>query len=129
MTAVREIVLPLTGHPHGWLLLPVAVYSAVTGTPWELRLVLNTGRTQSVLSRSMLAAMRALGLFGAQSGPLFVLRQATVDGALLPDLPLRESAGPGLLGVDGMLGLDFFGCFADACISTGALRLTLRASV
>jgi hypothetical protein len=88
-------------------------------------LVLNTGRTQSVLSRSMLAAMRALGLFGAQAGPLFVLQQPTVDGALLPDLTLRESAGPGMLGVDGMLGLDFFDRFAEACISTHALRLTL----
>jgi hypothetical protein len=92
-------------------------------------LVLNTGRTQSVLSRSMLAAMRALGLFGAQAGPLYVLRQPTADGVPLPDLPLRESAGPGMLGVDGMLGLDFFDRFADACISTSALRLTLHSSV
>ena len=125
MTAGREIVLPLRSHPHGWLVLPVAVHASLTGTPWELELVLNTGRTQSVLSRSMLVAMRALGLFGAQAGPLFVLHRPTVDGALLPDLPLRESAGPGMLGVDGMLGLDFFGRFADACIGTSALRLTL----
>ena len=125
MTAGREFVLPLRSHPHGWLVLPVAVHSALTGTLWDLELVLNTGRTQSVLSRSMLAAMRALGLFGAQSGPLFVLQRPTVDGAPLPDLPLRESAGPGLLGLDGMLGLDFFDRFTEACISTRALRLTL----
>jgi hypothetical protein len=128
MTAGRELTLPLVRHPHGWRLLRLTV-PLLDRTPWHLDLTLNTGRTQSVLSRSMLAAMLALGLFGAQAGPVYVLRQPTAAGAALPDLPLRESAGPGLLGLDGMLGLDFFDRFAEACISTHTLRLALQSSV
>jgi hypothetical protein len=124
MTAGRELIVPIDQHPHGWRILRMTV-PLLDRTPWELDLMLNTGRTQSVLSRSMLAAMRALGLFGAQSGPVYVLRQPTADGVPLPDLTLRASAGPGMLDLDGMLGLDFFDCFSEACISTRTLRLTL----
>jgi hypothetical protein len=124
MTAGRELIVPLDQHPHGWRTLRLTV-PLFDRTPWDLDLMLNTGRTQSVLSRSMLAAMRALGLFGAQSGPVYVLRQPTASGVPLPDLALRASAGPGMLGLEGMLGLDFLDRFTEACISTQALRLTL----
>jgi len=125
MTAGRELVLELRRHPHGWLILPLTVSFFFGGTPWELELALNTGRTQSVLSRSMLTAMRALGLFGTQPGPSYMLRQPTAGGVPLPDIAVHASAGPGMLGLDGMPGLDFIDRFTEACISTTALRLRL----
>src|SRR3712207_2877827 len=85
MTGGRELIVPLDQHPHGWRILRLSV-PLLDRTPWDLDLMLNTGRTQSVLSRTMLEAMGALGLFGAQPGPVFMLRQPAADGVPLPDV-------------------------------------------
>jgi hypothetical protein len=44
---------------------------------------------------------------------------------LIDDIPMRVSAGPALLGIEGMPGLDFFEQFAEARFDFQSLRLTL----
>jgi len=48
----------------------------------------------------------------------------TNDDELLPDITVRLSAGPALLGVDGMLGWDYLLQFAEVRIAPEALRFT-----
>lgn len=124
MTADGELSIQLAQHARGWLLVRVAL-PFLPRTPLTLDLMLNTGRPQSALSVSMERALLTLGLLEARGDRTYTLAHAEADGQPLPPIIVRASRGPGLLHVDGMLGLDFLAQFARACLDSATLRLTL----
>ena len=124
MSAGHELTIQARRHPHGWLMIPVAL-PLLPGAFWELRLMLNSGRPQSALNARLGAVLAAAGAVERFGGTAYRLNRPTVQGQALPPLVLRVSAGPGLLGLDGMLGLDFLDQFAEVQLDMRALRLTL----
>jgi hypothetical protein len=92
---------------------------------WPLELILNTGRPQSVIGPKIRDALLALDVLEQRTRITYVLVGAQVEGRSLPHLPVRVSAGPALLAVEGMLGLDFLDLFAEVRLDTRSLRLTL----
>ena len=125
MTAANnEIIATLLRHPRGWLILPVTV-PLVRQAGLDVYLMLNTGRPQSAISRDTLRFLTVLGHITSTTGSHFVLGNARLGNTALPEIPVRLSAGPGLLGLEGMLGLDFLEQFAEVRLDFTALRLTL----
>lgn len=104
-------------------MLPLAV-PFLLKDPWDLLLMLNTGRPESVLGSSLCRALAALDLLAPLAAGRYILRGAEAAGQPLPDVTVRASAGPALLGIDGMIGLDFLEQFAEVRLRTDALLLT-----
>ena len=87
--------------------------------------MLNTGRPLSVISPNTERSLSALGLVEQLGDRQYRLPGLHVNGDRLPDLIVRASAGPALLGVDGMLGWDYLEQFTEVRIAPGTLRITL----
>ena len=124
MSTDRELTIQAHRHDRGWVMIPLIV-PLQPGVGWQLELVLNTGRPQSVLSRSLGNALSSLGLLHQRDRRQYVLRDPVADGRPVRGLVLRLSAGPALLDLDGMIGLDFLDQFAEVRLNTRSLRLTL----
>ena len=124
MTAGRELTVEARRHPRGWIMVPL-ILPILPAASWDLFLMLNTGRPLSVLSMRTRNVLLATGLLEPRSGNLYRLRAPRLAGEPLPENVARASAGPDLLGVDGMLGLDFLDLFAEVRLDTRSLRLTL----
>ena len=124
MTPGREITIEAIRHPRGWLMLWLMV-PLIPGTPWRLNLMLNTGRPQSVISPRTRDALLVFGVLRQRGRNAYILQGAHAAGEPFADLPLRLSAGPALLGVEGMLGVDCLDLFAEVRLDTRSLRLTL----
>jgi hypothetical protein len=89
-------------------------------------MVIHTTRPLSYLSPD---AADAVGLFGDITwvgGDIHRVRNMTIDGHLFPDLFVRISSGPALLGFDGFLGLHFLKQFSQVCFdrTTGVLTVS-----
>jgi hypothetical protein len=122
-----EVIVETIRHPRGWIVVPVTLTLADL-LPWKLELVLNTGRPWSALSRTTYTTLAALGQATSVTGSRCVIRNAQIGTTLISDIPMRLSAGPGLLGLEGMLGLDFLERFAEVRYHFPTLRLTLKYS-
>jgi len=120
----RELSIQAIRDPRGWLVIHLML-PLIPRTRWRLDVMLNSGRPQSVISRTSRDRLVVLDLLRHESGDRYRLAGAEADGQPLPDFPLRLSAGPALLGVEGMLGLDFFDQFVRVCLDTDPLLLTL----
>jgi hypothetical protein len=123
MTGGRDISLEGRRHPRGWVRLLLRA-SLQPGLFWQIDLMLNTGRPQSVVSPTTRNALAALGLIEPNGTGRFRIPRVRVGDDLLPDLHVRVSAGPALLGVDGMLGWDYLERFAEVRIEPRTLRIT-----
>jgi hypothetical protein len=122
--ANNELTATLLRHPRGWLILPVTVPLAGQ-VGLDVYLMLNTGRPQSALSRTTLHLLTALGHITSTVGSHVLIRNAQPGSVALPDISMRVSAGPALLSLEGMRGLDFLEQFAEVRIDFAAMRLTL----
>jgi hypothetical protein len=121
-----EVVVQCLQHPRGWVMVPLQL-PLQPGTFWGFRPVLNTGRPLSVISSNTERAISALGLVERLGARQYRIPGVRVNGDRLPDLIVRASAGPALLGVDGMLGWDYLEQFTEVRIEPGTLRITLMA--
>jgi hypothetical protein len=119
-----DVMVEMRHHPRGWLAVRL-VLPLVGQLPWDVDLMLNTGRPHSAISPRTHATLVDLGLVAPHAGSRVVIRNARLGGAPLHDIPMWVSAGPALLGIEGMLGLDFFEQLAEARLNFQALRLTL----
>ena len=114
----------LIRHPRGWLVVRLSV-PMVRDSLIDLYLMLNTGRPHSALSVPIYRMLDALGHLRPSGGTGVVMRNARLGRVAMPDIPMRLSAGPALLGLEGMLGLDFLALFAEARLDVRAPHLTL----
>jgi len=87
--------------------------------------MLNTSRLQTVVSPRVRDDLLAVGLLRQDSPRVYRLSGTRIAGEPLPDLAVRASPGPAVLGVEGMLGLDFLNQFGRVCLENDTLRLTL----
>jgi hypothetical protein len=122
--ANSDVTVDIIRHPRGWYVVALTVPLAGQMT-FEVHLMLNTGRPQSAISLGTLRLLRAVGFIAQDAGPRFVIRDARLGNVRVADIPMRLSAGPRLLDVEGMLGLDFLEQYAHARIDFRARRLTL----
>lgn len=90
--------------------------------------MLNTGRPYSALSRTTCATLAALGQVTPVAGSRCLIHSARLGTTTLLNIPMRLSAGPALIGLEGMLGLDFLERFAEVRFHFPSLRLTLMRS-
>jgi hypothetical protein len=118
------VVVDTIPHPRGWIIVRFTL-PLVGRLPWNLDLMLNTGRPQSALSRTTYRTLDILGLVEPLSGPGTTIRNARMGGVAMPDIPMRISAGPAWLGLEGMLGLDYLSQFAEMRLNFETPRLTL----
>ena len=116
-----EIAVPTLLHARGWIVVPVRV-----GAIFELQFVLNTGFLSTAISARTRTVLSAMGHVGETRGRPHVLRNLTLAGRPIPDLPVRISPALSLLGVEGALGLDFLRQFRDVHFNLPSRRLTLR---
>jgi hypothetical protein len=119
----RELAIQAHRHDRGWVMISVSV-PLQPGVGWQLGMMLNTGRPQSVLSRPLGNVLSSLGLLHRRGRGQYVLRDPAADGQPLPGMVLRLSAGPALLDLDGMIGLDVLDQFTEVRLNTHSLRLT-----
>jgi hypothetical protein len=123
-SAGNEVTAEMSRHPRGWLIVRLAL-PLVGQIPWELNLMLNTGRPYSALSRTTYATLAALGQVTSATGSSCLIHSARLGTTTLSNIPMRLSAGPALIGLEGMLGLDFFEQFAEVRFQFPPLRPTL----
>src|SRR5688572_28692963 len=97
-----EIVIQTRKHRRGWLMITHAA-PFHTGIYVPLRTILNTGRPQSVVSVSVASMLIMAGVAEQQTVRQLLLTGVRVEGQPLPAFQVRASAGPALMGVDGML--------------------------
>ena len=107
-------------HAEGYIIVPCKI-----GPFYVFDMVLHTTRPLSYLSPD---AADTVGLFGDISwvgGDIHRVRNMTIDGHPFPDLFVRISSGPALLGFDGFLGLHFLKQFRQVCFDQPTAMLTL----
>jgi hypothetical protein len=122
MNARREITVQALEHPRGWIMLRFRL-EMQPGAYLRTTLMLNTGRPQSVIGARTAAFLASMDIAERLDRRRFRIRAPrTEEGDPLPDITARLSAGPPLLGVDGMLGWDYFRQFAEVRIAPDTLR-------
>jgi len=122
MNRGREVDVQALEHPRGWIMLRLRL--AVEPRIFlRMTFMLNTGRPQSLIGAKTVAFLASLDMAEQLDGRRFRIRAPrTDDDELLPDITVRLSAGPTLLGVDGMLGWDYLLQFTEVRITPDALR-------
>jgi hypothetical protein len=108
-------------HPRGWLMVPVTVCGV-----WNGDFILNTFRPRSTVSAMTATVLNGFACMGHQGGRDYVLRGLMIGGGRLPDLEAQVSAAATLLGVEGMLGLNFLRQFARVEFDVDERVLTLE---
>jgi hypothetical protein len=89
------IVTDVIPHPRGWIIVRFSL-PLVGRLPWNLDLMLNTGRPQSALSRATYRILNTLGLVEPLNGPGTIIRNARMGNVAMPDIPMRNQCGPGV---------------------------------
>ncbi len=107
-------------HPNGWVMVPVTVCGL-----WQGHFLLNTFTPVSSVSRPTASILEAFQCFSLQTDQRYLLQGLTVGGERLTDLEVRISRAATLLGVEGMLGLDFLRRFTRVQFDVAERRLTL----
>lgn len=108
-------------HARGWIVVPV-----VAGGMFTIRFVLNTGYLISAVNSRAQAVLAVMGLLDPIGGRLHSLRNLTLAEQPLPDLEVRATPALGLIGVEGILGLNFLRQFDDVHFNLPSRRLTLH---
>jgi len=103
-----------------WFVIRLAV-----GDDVVLNMVPNPGFPRSVVSRRVWDDLVARGMLAASEGRTVVLRDLRIEQQRSPDLPVRVSPLTRILGVDGILGFDFFENYTGVYFDIRARRLTL----
>jgi hypothetical protein len=115
-----DLVVQASLDPRGiWILVPVDIGDRT------FELVLDTGSPLSAISDATFSHLQQSGLVAAVGSNAYSLQSVSIQGQPLPDLHVRLSRRASRLGIDGILGLTFFGQFSDIHIQVPTLRLTL----
>ncbi len=69
--------------------------------------------------------LRGRGIVPSNAGALIRLSDLRIDGHPVPDLDVRVGLAASVIGVDGILGFDFFGSFAGIYMDTTTFEVTL----
>ena len=124
MNPAREVVVQAIEDPRGWVMLPLRL-ALQPGIFLQTTFMLNTGRPQLVIGARAAEVLASLDIAERLDRRRYRIRAPrTEDGDPLPDIDVRLSAGPALLGVDGMLGWGYLLQFAEVRVTPGALRFT-----
>ena len=107
-------------HPDGYIVLPCKI-----GPLYDFEMALHTTRPLSYLSPDAADAVALFGDITWVGGDIHRVRNMTIDGHPFPDLFVRISSGPALLGFDGFLGLHFLKQFRQVCFDQPTAMLTL----
>jgi hypothetical protein len=108
-------------HQRGWLIVTFTV-----GALSALDCVVNPGYPVSAISLGTRDVLGALGHLEHTGGRLYRLLDLSLEGQALPNLHVRSSPAVDLLGVEGVIGLNFFRQFREVCFHVPSGRLTLR---
>ena len=116
-----ELIVQTETHPRGWILVPIRV-----GRLLKFNFVLNTGFLVSAMSRGTRDTASAFGYLEHEGGRIYRLQELTLAGQLIPDLRVHLGPAAGILGVEGILGLNFLQQFGEIRFDVSSRRLTLR---
>jgi hypothetical protein len=114
------IIVPVLDPRTLWL----TVQLDIRGQPGP-RMVLDIAAPFSSISESVRDSLVERGLLGAVRGRHYLLRDLTIQRQSVPDLRVGLSPRVTQLGVDGLLGLNFFGLFTEIHCHVPSLRITL----
>lgn len=115
-----ELSVRTWSHPrYGWIIIPLEV-----GGLFTLAMVLSTSSPLSYIRRSASETLAAVGLARDTGENRCVLRDVSIHGQTIPDLPVRIRQGV-FPTTDGILGLDLLRQFSDIHFNVPTLRLTL----
>ena len=119
-----EIEVDCDIHPSGhWITLGIAVGAELV----DPYMVLDSASPVSVISPGARDELERQGLLPSSNQRNdYLLTHLSVQGQPLPDITVRVLPRLTRLGVDGLLGLDFFQMFEEVCFRTQSLRLTLH---
>ena len=98
----REFVVHTRNNPRGLILVPFTV-----GDLYELPLVLNTGYVVSCISAGVRDVLSALGYLQQTGRSSYLLGDLSVGGQAVAALEVRVNRAVALIGVEGILGLNF----------------------
>lgn len=102
-----------------WPVVPLAV-----GQDVVLEMLPNLLSTRSIISRRTLEDLRQRGLVEGDASR-FLLSDLRTIGQPVPSVVVRVGPTASMLGVDGILGFDFFGTFGRIMLETRTLLVTL----
>ena len=112
-----QLILDSSGR---WHILPLAV-----GDDVLLEMIPNPGFPRSVINQRVRDDLVARGVVIAESRRALTLRDLRIEGHPIPDVTVRVAPITRILGVDGILGFDFFEHYAGVYFDTRSRRLTL----
>jgi hypothetical protein len=116
-----EITVQLTLDSSGrWHILPVAV-----GEDVVVEMIPNPGFPRSVISQRVRNDLVARGVVATETRRALTLRDLRIEGYPIPDITVRVAPITRILGVDGILGFDFFENYTGLYFDVRARRLTL----
>lgn len=115
-----EVAIATRLHARNrWILVPLRVGDL------GVNMVLDTGAPLTAISERTQALLHGAGLIESAGQGRFVLRDITIAGHPMPDLPVRVSRRVTEAGAEGVLGLDFLRRFTDIHFHVPSLVLTL----
>ena len=110
---------------YGWLLVSLRVGQAAGGYPLNMAISTLTPVTAiSVATRNLLLPTGRITTV-PDKADRYLLRDLWIQDQQLPDLEVGISALAGRAEVSGLLGLDFFARFAQVCVQTPTLEISL----
>ena len=108
------------GFNRRWYVIPLTV-----GQDYALEMVPNPIFPRSIVSRRAFEELRARELLQPVSGRRYRMSGLRIAGYPVADLDVRVGPTAAILGVDGLLGLDFFTQFSAIHLDLRSWRLTL----
>lgn len=110
----------VTDQTNRWRIVPLSV-----GQDLVLEMIPNPGFPHSVISRTARDALLKRGLVSASRTRLYLLKDLRIEGVPISELEVRVSLAPQVLGLDGMLGMNFFEPYAEIRWDVRAHQLIL----
>src|SRR5262245_7228147 len=105
---MREIVVQTHfDRRGGWVVARLALRGEEV-----LPMVIDTGAFYSAISERTRAELMRKALLEGRGGNRYILRDVTIDGHPIGDIPVRLSRRVSEVGAIGLLGLDFLGRYA-----------------
>ena len=117
---VQIVIVPRLDPATFWLTVQLYVQGQVGP-----EMVLDIAAPFSSISEGVRDDLARRGLLGAARGRHYLLHDLTIQGQPVPDLAVGLSPRVTQLGVDGLLGLNFFGLFTEVHCHVPSLRITL----
>ena len=126
MAGSGELSVEAQIHPRlGWLLLSLQTGESVDAVFFSMAFSTISPRSGISLPARNRVLPTGYLMTVAEKEDRYLLRDPRLSGQSIPDLEVGMSRLAGRAGVDGILGLDFFGRFIEVRFHLPSLRLTL----